>query len=71
MHFYKPFNFINYNPEKLQGFYTKVWMGNEWRAQAQRQYLRISGLVTQKRTFDNNYSVLVHEMGHCFPRRFV
>ena len=67
--FFRPSNFINYkHPEKLKGFYTKVWLGNEWRAQAQRQYLRISGLIidTKKGTFGNNYFVLVHEMGHCF-----
>tara|TARA_A100001015_G_scaffold79598_1_gene88323 strand:+ start:1387 stop:2451 length:1065 start_codon:yes stop_codon:yes gene_type:complete len=67
--FFKPSDFDNYkHPENLEGFYTKLWLGNEWVAQAQRQYLRISGLITdtQKGTFGDNYHVLIHEMGHCF-----
>lgn len=57
------------HPEGLKGFYTKIWVGgSEWKAVAQRQYLRIGGVIQDYATgsIADRYPVLLHEMGHCF-----
>ena len=66
---YSPQDWTNYaHPEKCTGLQTRYWHGTAWNAAAQRHYCRVGGVVKNFKTGDmgSNYSVLLHEMGHCF-----
>ena len=64
---FSPVNWSGYShPEELDYFYTKFWHKTSWDAVAQRQYLKIGGVITNYATGENINSVFTHEMGHCF-----
>tara|TARA_B110000008_G_C16944586_1_gene553889 strand:+ start:641 stop:1627 length:987 start_codon:yes stop_codon:yes gene_type:complete len=57
------------HPENINFFQTKYWNGTEYKCYAQRQYLRIGGIIENYATGmirKDRYFILVHEMGHCF-----
>jgi hypothetical protein len=54
------------HPEGIDHFYTKFWHKVSWDAVAQRQYLKIGGVISDYGTGANFNSVFTHEMGHCF-----
>lgn len=58
------------HPEGVEMFYTKFWHKTTWDAVAQRQYLKLGGVISDyangkagTTTLDRTF---VHEMGHCF-----
>lgn len=58
------------HPEGVDMFYTKFWHKTTWDAVAQRQYLKLGGVISDyangqagNGTLDRTF---VHEMGHCF-----
>lgn len=66
---FHPGEWSNYvHPEGIYYFQTKFWHGTQWKAHAQRQYIRIGGVVQNPSTgnLGDNFPVLLHEMGHCF-----
>ena len=64
---FSPADWTGYaHPEGIDHVYTKFWHKVNWDAVAQRQYLKIGGVITNYATGDNINSVFTHEMGHCF-----
>ena len=58
------------HPEGVDMFFTKFWHKTTWDAVAQRQYLKLGGVISDytngkagNTTLDRTF---VHEMGHCF-----
>lgn len=58
------------HPEGVDMFFTKFWHKTTWDAVAQRQYLKLGGVISDYAngkagtvTLDRTF---VHEMGHCF-----
>ena len=54
------------HPEGIDMFFTKFWHRVSWDAVAQRQYLKIGGIINNYQKGETNYEVFAHEMGHCF-----
>ena len=58
------------HPEGCSGYQTKLWLSDSgrWRATAQRHYVFLDSVIASPASGDigNRFSVLLHEMGHCF-----
>ena len=64
---YSPTDWESYiHPEGVDMFYTKFWHKTTWDAVAQRQYLKIGGVISNYATGETGGKVFTHEMGHCF-----
>ena len=53
------------HPEGVDMFYTKFWHKTTWDAVAQRQYLKIGGVISNYATGETQGGTFAHEMGHC------
>ena len=64
---FSPQDWSSYShPENIDIFWTKFWHKTTWDAVAQRQYLKIGGVITDYSLGNSIYSVFAHEMGHTF-----
>ena len=64
---FSPTNWGSYiHPEGVDMFFTKFWHKTTWDAVAQRQYLKIGGVISNYATGQTQGSTFAHEMGHCF-----
>ena len=57
------------HPEGCTGFQTRLWIGmKEYKAFAQRHYVRLSKVFSDPKSGDlgGNVLILQHEIGHCF-----